>query len=244
MVEADTVAADARAAKARTEHGVWPTRPDSRPDSVPVADTAGLFVRGHVAGIHRFAGTVEQVAALLAEQITDETMGQLRARAVGILADPLGAVRLRRTRSGGYGCEACPGVPLARWGMRVAPTSVPLRQSGLGAPRDPFTLAFGGHRAPPRPEAPSPGGGDLRWATKCPANRPGGGPSILHPESSASLPTPTGPGRPRIADIKPAAGETPRSRRFTDSAGTHVVEDESGRERVVEIYRADVVLAS
>jgi len=88
VVEADPAAADAKAAKARTEHGVWPTRPDSD----DAADTAGLFIRGGSADLRRFTGAVEQVAQVLGEQITDETVGQLRARAVGILADPHGAV--------------------------------------------------------------------------------------------------------------------------------------------------------
>jgi len=91
VVEADTVAADAKAAKARTEHGVWPTRPVSLDDGVAPADTAGLFIRGDSADLQRFVGTVDQVAQLLAEHIADESVGQLRARAVGILADPQGA---------------------------------------------------------------------------------------------------------------------------------------------------------
>lgn len=90
VVEADTVAADAKAAKARTEHGVWPTRPASL-DGVGPADTSGLFIRGGSADLQRFAVTVDHVAQLLAEHIADESVGQLRARAVGILADPQGA---------------------------------------------------------------------------------------------------------------------------------------------------------
>src|SRR5690349_19549376 len=54
--------------------------------------------------------------------------------------------------------------------MRVAPTSVPLPRSGLGAPRDPLTLAFGGHRAPPPPvgsQFPRGGEGDGSAGTRC-----------------------------------------------------------------------------
>ena len=92
VVEADVKAADEKAARARTEHGVWPTRDESRLDGVPSAETAGLFIRGTASDLERFRGTVEHIASVLAESITDETVGQLRARAVGILADPDGAV--------------------------------------------------------------------------------------------------------------------------------------------------------
>jgi hypothetical protein len=97
VVAADTAAADARAEKARAEHGVWPTRPD---DGAP--DTAGLFVRGDTADLQRFRETVNHVAGLLAEDGEDgdaETLGQLQARAVGLLADPQGAVDLLAGRN-------------------------------------------------------------------------------------------------------------------------------------------------
>lgn len=89
VVEADTAAADARAERARSEHGVWPTRSD---DSAP--DTAGLFIRGAAADLKRFHESVDHIAKILADQSeeSDEPLGRLRARAVGILADPRGAV--------------------------------------------------------------------------------------------------------------------------------------------------------
>ena len=94
VVAADAAAADARAEKARTEHGVWPTRPDDR-----APDTAGMFVRGDAADLLRFRETVEHVADLLAENEENETAGQLRARAVGLLADPQGAADLLAGRN-------------------------------------------------------------------------------------------------------------------------------------------------
>jgi hypothetical protein len=90
VAEADLAAAEARAERARTEHGVWAQRPDSA-----APDTAGLFIRGGAADLTRFGASVDHLAGLLAEAAGEgeaETFGQLRARAVGILADPQGAV--------------------------------------------------------------------------------------------------------------------------------------------------------
>src|SRR5690349_13550172 len=62
--------------------------------------------------------------------------------------------------------------------MRVAPTSVPLPRSGPGAPRDPLTLAFGGHRAPPPPVGSQfPRGRGKRWVRR----RPFGSQLVAHP---------------------------------------------------------------
>ena len=98
VVEADAPAADARAERARTEHGVWPTRADGAPD------TAGLFVRGDAADLKRFLETADHVARLPAETGDPaETVGALRARAVGILADPHGAVDFLAGRNPSHG---------------------------------------------------------------------------------------------------------------------------------------------
>ncbi|WP_457109946.1 hypothetical protein [Marmoricola sp. URHA0025 HA25] len=84
VVEADPAAADARAAKERTRRGVWQTKPE--------AGTGGLFVRGDAADVKRFYAMADHIAHLVAEHGDgEETLDELRARAVGILADPQGA---------------------------------------------------------------------------------------------------------------------------------------------------------
>lgn len=90
VMAADTAAADRKAEEARrrrlvhlgheSEHG-----------------TRNIFIRCDAADAVRFAEKVEEIAEQLAEAADDrddadvETMDQLRARAIGILADPAGA---------------------------------------------------------------------------------------------------------------------------------------------------------
>lgn len=289
VIEADTKAADEKAAKARTEHGVWPTRPDSRQDSVAVADTAGLFIRGDAAAIHRFTGTIEQVATILAEQITDETIGELRARAVGILADPEGAVEFLAGRDPARGrttlyvhttLDQLTGLDNAAGGVA--------RVEDLG----PFTRAqlirlLGHEHITVRPV--------LDLADQVPADAyevPASMAEMLHLIKPADVfphaqslargldhdhTVPYGdpkdgapPGQTRIDNLGKMTRRhhrvkthapgwvltqlpgnrylwaTPHGRyRMTDSAGTHLVDDGTGRRpTVIEIYRADVVLAS
>lgn len=96
VVEADPAKAEARAATERTRHGVWPTRPE--------AGTAGLFVRGDATDLKRFYAMADHIAHLVAEHGDgEETLDQLRARAVGILADPRGAAEFLAGRDPGRG---------------------------------------------------------------------------------------------------------------------------------------------
>jgi hypothetical protein len=93
VVEADTVAADRKAEQARTGHGVW-LAPVTNAEGERVPDTAGLVARGDAGDIKRFYETVDRVAHVMADNEDaegPETLDQLRARAVGILADPQGA---------------------------------------------------------------------------------------------------------------------------------------------------------
>jgi hypothetical protein len=100
VVAADTELAEKKAAEARNAHGVWPT---TGPQDLGATDTAGLFIRGNVADVKRFYESVDNIAHRLADEATTEsdaeTMDQLRARAVGILADPHGAVEFLAGRN-------------------------------------------------------------------------------------------------------------------------------------------------
>ena len=97
VVAADVAAADARAARARESHGVWPTHGD---DESP--GTGALLIRGDAGDLNRFYETVDCAAQRHSDEGNDEsaeTLDELRARAVGILADPAGAVEFLAGRN-------------------------------------------------------------------------------------------------------------------------------------------------
>ncbi|MCW2782488.1 MAG: hypothetical protein JWR35_2937, partial [Marmoricola sp.] len=86
VIEADQAASDAKAEEAsrhrfvhaghRIDHGL-----------------RSLTARADAADVHRFAAMADQIARILAEQGADsetvETLDQLRARAIGVLANPM-----------------------------------------------------------------------------------------------------------------------------------------------------------
>jgi hypothetical protein len=90
VMAADTAAADRKAVEARRRTLVHLSRESEH-------GTRNIFIRCDAADAQRFADTIDEIAEKLA-QVSDEaddsdveTMDQLRARAVGILADPAGA---------------------------------------------------------------------------------------------------------------------------------------------------------
>ena len=100
-VEADPEAADARAAERRTRQGAWLTRPDGAGEH----GLQTLIARGPAQAVRQTWATLDHLAHLLAEHGcpdplaagTEEappTMEQLRGEALGLLANPLAALKL------------------------------------------------------------------------------------------------------------------------------------------------------
>jgi hypothetical protein len=92
VIEADQAAADAKAEEARRHQFVHAGRDNE--DGL-----RSLTARADAVDVHRFAVMTDQIARILAEQgkgseEQTETLDQLRARALGILANPLLALRL------------------------------------------------------------------------------------------------------------------------------------------------------
>jgi hypothetical protein len=91
VIEADQAAADAKAEEASRHRFV---HAGHRIDQ----GLRSLTARADAADVHRFAAMTDQIARILAEQSanseTVETLDQLRARAIGVLANPMLALKL------------------------------------------------------------------------------------------------------------------------------------------------------
>ncbi len=90
VVEADQDLADRKAAAAATRRGVWLGRENQH-------GTRGLFAYGDAAQVARVHGTLDHMAHLLRDHCPDlaeESIDQLRARALGLLASPMAALKL------------------------------------------------------------------------------------------------------------------------------------------------------
>lgn len=90
VAEADQAAADQRAAQAARTRGVWKGRD-------VVDGTQALFARLDAFDVARLDGAVEHLAHLLrahCPELAEESLDQLRARALGLLANPAAALRL------------------------------------------------------------------------------------------------------------------------------------------------------
>ena len=100
-VEADPAAADARAAERRTRQGAWLTRPDGCGEH----GLQTLVARGPAQVVRQTWATLDHLAHLLAEHgcpgaptsagiAAPPTVEQLRGEALGLLANPLAALKL------------------------------------------------------------------------------------------------------------------------------------------------------
>lgn len=90
VVEADQELADRLAAERAAARGVWAGQPDGDGNTT-------VFARGDAAGVQRLMGMVEHVARLLREhcpELVEESLDQLRARAMVMLGNPLAVLRL------------------------------------------------------------------------------------------------------------------------------------------------------
>jgi hypothetical protein len=101
VVEADQTLADRKAEEAASARSVWMSRHDDHGNRT-------LVVRGEAAGVRRFHGAVNRVAHLLREHgdanQRAQSIDDLRADAVSLLANPLAALKLMI----GTGEAACP----------------------------------------------------------------------------------------------------------------------------------------
>jgi hypothetical protein len=94
-VEADPEAADARAAERRTRQGAWLTRPDGAGEH----GLQTMVARGPVQVVRQTWATLDHLAHLLAEHGRPDpedppTLEQLRGEALGLLGNPLAALKL------------------------------------------------------------------------------------------------------------------------------------------------------
>jgi hypothetical protein len=90
VVAADQELADRKAAETAKRRGVWMGMENRH-------GTRGLFAQAGVVDVARFYGTVDHVAHLLRDHCPDlagESMDELRARALGLLANPMAALKL------------------------------------------------------------------------------------------------------------------------------------------------------
>ena len=90
VVAADQALADEKAALAKQRRGVWLGRHNDQ-------GTRGLFAQGDAKDMARVYATVDHLAHLLRDhcpELAVETMDQLRARGLALLADPMGALTL------------------------------------------------------------------------------------------------------------------------------------------------------
>ncbi len=90
VVESDQALADRKAEEAASARSVWMSRHDDHGNRT-------LVVRGDSAGVRRFHGTIDHLAHLLLDHGGAEhglSIDQLRADAVGLLANPLAALKL------------------------------------------------------------------------------------------------------------------------------------------------------
>ena len=90
VVEADQELANRKSEQVAKQRGVWLGRDT-------VAGSRALFAQGDAVDISRFYGTVDHIAHLLRDHCPDliaETTDRLRARALGLLANPVVALKL------------------------------------------------------------------------------------------------------------------------------------------------------